>query len=158
MDVRILRKEFPFLEEFLNKESIREMDVKRFGKEILNLQLYENSHSWAGSYGLRAILVFKDGRFEKCQYGGWYSDNGRSVKEDPPIALWRNFLTERGKIDEEKLEAVEAVVVNDWNWYNNPSNEYDEYQIYVRPRRKEIRLGVKRELEKEISRLRDLVG
>lgn len=158
MDVRILKKEFPFLKGFLNRESIREVDVKRLGKEIFSFNLYANGHSWAGSYGLRATLIFKGGSFEKCQYGGWFSDNGGSVKDDPPIALWRNFLTKEGEVDEKKLGAIEAIVVNDWNLYNNPSKEYDEWVVYVRPRREEIRLKVEREIQKEINQLRDLVG
>ena len=158
MDVKILKKEFPFLKGFLNRGSIREMDVKRLGKEIFSFNLYVNSHSWAGSYGLTATLIFKDGSFEECGHGGWFSDNGRSTKDDPPIALWRNFLTEEGEVNEKKLGVIEAIVVNDWDLYNNPSKEYDEWVVYVRPRREDLRLKVEREVQKEFNRLRDLVG
>jgi len=161
MNVSILKKEFPFLKGFLDKkEFIQEMDVRRFGKEILtkNLYEYENSHSWAGSYGVIAFLIFKDGRFEECPYGGWFSDNKRSVKDVLSIPLWRNFLTREGEINQEKLMTIEAIVLNDWDWHNSPGNEYDEYMLFVRPRRKEIRLQLEREIQKELNQLRDLVG
>jgi len=158
MDVRILVKEFPFLKDFLDKKNfIQEMDVRKLGKELLARNLYENIHSWAGSYGVVAFLIFENGSFEKCKHGGWFCDNGRSVEDNPHIALWKSFIGKEGDVDNGKIRDIKAIVINDWNRFNNPANEYNEYIIFVRPRRKEISAQVEREIGKEINQLRDLV-
>lgn len=160
MNAKIIGKEFSFLKDFIKENGLEEEDfgVKRMGKELLDLPLVVNQHSWAGSEGVSAFLVFKDGKSEECRSGGWYSDNGRTTRNDPPVSLWESLFTSDGEIDQLKLDRLEAVVVNDWDRYNNPSPEYDDWEIYVRPRREDIRKKLEQQLQRELTRLREVVG
>ncbi|GAG45041.1 unnamed protein product, partial [marine sediment metagenome] len=137
---------------------VPEMDVKRFGKELLSTGIYSDTHSWAGSRGLVATLIFENGEYEECLRGGWHSENGRVTHDDPAIPLWRNFLTSDGEMDHFKVEVLAAVVVNEWDNYNNPTNEYDDWEIYVRPRQQHISIKLQHSIDREVIRLRNLVG
>ncbi|MBA7625000.1 hypothetical protein ES703_32421 [subsurface metagenome] len=158
MNTRIIVKEFPFLKSFIKEHSIEEAGIKRLGKNILDLPLVNNGHSWAGSKGVIAFLIFKDGESEECRSGGWYSDNGRTTRDDPPIPLWESFLASNGRLSFRKFLRLEAIALNDWDRYDNPSPEYDNWEIYVRPRREDIRKKLEREFQGEIDRLREIVG
>ncbi len=161
MKAKILIRENQFLKNFFKKERIdaeEDIKVKRLGNDVLFKPLWENAHSWAGSTGQSAWLIFPDGEIVECLHGLHFSDNGRTTCDTPPVPLWQTFVTEEGEVHEELLQKVEVIAVRDWDKYNSPNNPYDEFTFFVRPKKEEIRKTIDRELRKEITKLREIVG
>jgi len=156
MLTEILCREVQELADFLNTKSIKEVKVLRMGKDICQVGLEYRAHSWAGSQGRIGYAIFLDGGWEELPSGGWYSENGRVTKDENPVPLWQGFLVE-GKVDRDKIESLSAIAIHEWDNFNNPTYEYSDWTIYLRPKRGEIVEEIEREVQKEVSKLRELV-
>jgi hypothetical protein len=160
MKKEIIIKEYPFLKRIFEKrlEMIFHLQVKRLGQDILILPLSKDEHSWAGSRGTSAYIIYADSSWERAVHGGWYSENGRIIRDDPPIPLWESLLTPGGEIDNEKIINLRGILVNHWDHYNNPSEEYDNWTIYIRPDHKILSKTIGHLIQNEVNHLREIVG
>lgn len=93
-------------------------DAKEFAL-VTTLRQHGFSHSWAGSKGTKQEGVCLLGNIEFGFDRYWeYSDNGRMTEPDIK-KIKPNF-------DIDKI-AVVLITENDWDNYNNPHNEHDNW-------------------------------
>jgi len=171
MKVKYVIKEYPVLTHFFgwyfsDKEEhapkdapamyVENVGVKRLGKDILNITLDVFSHSWAGSQGITAWIIFSDGSWQRLNGGYSYSNNGRMEDGRETSQIWESFIVNT-EISDELIQKMEAIVVNEWDDYDNPSHKYDDYTVYLRPRKAELREGIEREFRKELAKLTAVV-
>ena len=155
---KIIAQEYPFLRRFLEKNLLldEQVTIEKLQAKILNEELYYYAHSWAGSQGTKGWIILKNGDYEELQAGHQYSDNGRIVVNEPAVEIWENFIDDRG-VNYQLIEKMEALVIREWDHYDNPSNEYEEWTIYIKPQKVEIREKVEESLRGQLEQLRKIV-
>jgi len=114
IDKQILAPEFPI------------RTLEKWDKETLP-ELYRNKHSWAGDQGCVACLV----KVEKGQpttvillkSGGWYSDNGRTTRDDPNENCYEQLIRAGSKPND-------IIIIHKWDNYNQPTYEFSDYYYH----------------------------
>ena len=169
MKVKYVVKEYPVLSRFFGwyfpdkEEPPKEFPgrtervvVKRLGTDVLKTNLSTFSHSWAGSQGTIAWAVFADGSWQRLKNGTSGSDNGRMWDGDEDSQIWENFI-KNGEVDDDFLQALEAIVIEEWDDYNNPTYRYDDYTVYLRPRKNQLREVIEKEFRKALNEITAVV-
>lgn len=120
---KVLKKEFPFLSSLKENEFY---SVKKLGSDVLKTELWKFAHSWAGSRGCTATVFLKNGQTIDLPFGLEYSDNGRITVDEPSVILFQ-------AIDEMELplEEIGAILIHEWDCFNNPTREYDDFYLYI---------------------------
>jgi hypothetical protein len=171
MKIQYLLKEYPFLAHFFGwyfpdkgeqspqdapASYVKNLAVKRLGTDVLNTVLDVWAHSFAGSSGCSAWFVNDKGEYRQALEGSTYSNNGTITESIEAYAIWESFIN-NGQIDDHMLAEVEAIVVRDWNHREGDSDYHDNYTVYLRPRRAELRQTIEREFRKELAKLTTIV-